>query len=77
MRDLDEAWESLVPEIDDTLVAGDVVVAVGRLHYRGKGSGIDTEATAGWVFGFRAGKFLTVHSFSDPERTLLGLGVRD
>ena len=77
VRDMDEAWESIVPEFDDTLVVGDVVVAVGRLHYRGKGSGIDTEASAGWVVGFRAGKVLTIHSFSDPERTLLGLGVRD
>ena len=76
VRDLDEAWESLVPEIDDTLVVGDVVLAVGRLHYRGRGSGIDTEATSMWVFGFR-GQLLSVHSFSDPERTLLSLGVRD
>ncbi len=77
VRDLDEAWESLVPQIEDTLVVGDVGVAVGRLHYRGRGSGVDTETTAGWVFGFRAGKLLSLHSFSDPERTLLSLGVRD
>src|SRR4051794_1144375 len=55
MVDLDDAFEIVRPEVDDTLGVGDVVVLVGRLHYRGQGSGVESESPAGWIFKFRKG----------------------
>jgi ketosteroid isomerase-like protein len=49
MRDLSEAWEVVRADIDDGIAVGEVAVLVGRIHYRGKGSGIETENGAGWL----------------------------
>jgi hypothetical protein len=32
--------------VDDGLEVGEVVVLVGRIHYRGKASGVEAEAAA-------------------------------
>ena len=75
VRDLGDAWEKIEPEIEDTIRTGDVVIAVGRLHYRGRGSGVDSEARAGWLFCFDDGKIVVVRSFTDPERMFKQLGA--
>ena len=60
------------------LDAGDLIVGLGTIHYRGKGSGVETESAAGWVFRFRDGKLVQFRAFRDPEEALarLGLGER-
>src|SRR3954451_21338274 len=68
MLDLGDAFAILKPEVDDTLAVGDVVVLVGRLQYRGQGSGVASESPAGWMFKFRAGKVLGFCAFRDPAR---------
>ena len=55
MTDLHDAFEYLHPEVGDMLDAGDVVVGLGKIHYRGRGSGVETESAAGWVFTFGDG----------------------
>ena len=55
VRDLDDAWEVLRADVDDGLAIGATVLLVGRLRYRGRGSGVETENTAGWVIKFRDG----------------------
>src|SRR5262245_4591470 len=45
--DLNEAWEMLRVDVDDGVGVGDVAVLVGRIHYRGKGSGVEDETPAG------------------------------
>ncbi len=72
--DLREAWELVRADIDDALAVGDVAVLVGRIHYRGKGSGIETETPAGWVLEFRGAKVIRFQAFRDPERALKDLG---
>jgi ketosteroid isomerase-like protein len=74
--DLHEAWEILNPTIDDALGIGAVVVMVGHIHYRGKGSGVESDSVAGWLFEFRDGKALRFRAFSDPERVLAAIGGR-
>ena len=61
-RDLDETFESLEPTLDRALDVGDLVLAVGRLHYRGKASGVETDVPMGWVFKFREGKVVYVRA---------------
>ena len=76
MADLEEAWEIVRPDIDETLAVGDVAVLVGRLHYKGRGSGVETETPAGWTLRFREGKLLSFRAFRDPESAIAAIGER-
>jgi len=74
MNDLEDAWEVGRAEVDDALGVGDVAVLVGRIHYRGKGSGVESASPAGWMLKFRAGKLLCFRAFRDPEQVLQRIG---
>ncbi len=75
MSDLDDAWEIVRADVDDALGLGDVVVLVGRLHYRGRASGIETESPAGWMLKFRRGKVIRFRAFREPESALEAVGL--
>jgi ketosteroid isomerase-like protein len=75
MRDLTEAWEIVRADIDDTLGVGDVAVLIGRIHYRGSYSGIETETAAGWMLKFRHGRVVCFRAFREPEQALEALGL--
>ena len=75
VRDLEETWETIDVQVDEVLTAGSIAVGVGRIHYRGRGSGVETEATAGWVFKFRDGRVVLFRAFSDPEQVLEAVGA--
>jgi hypothetical protein len=49
-------------------------VFVGRIHYRGKGSGVESESPAGWMLKFRDRKLLCFRAFREPEQALAALG---
>lgn len=76
MSDLSEAWEIVRADVDDALGVGDVAVLVGRIHYRGKGSGIETETPAGWMLKFRQGRVTCFRAFREPEEALEAVGLR-
>ncbi|HEV2923073.1 MAG TPA: nuclear transport factor 2 family protein [Solirubrobacteraceae bacterium] len=73
MRDLNDAWEIVRADVDDALGVGDVALLVGRLHYRGRSSGIETETSAGWMLKFRNGRVVCFRAFREPERVLEAL----
>jgi ketosteroid isomerase-like protein len=75
MTDLEETFEFLHADVADMLDAGDVVVGLGTIHYRGRGSGVETQSAAGWVFKFRDGKLLQFRAFRDPEQALERVGL--
>jgi ketosteroid isomerase-like protein len=77
MSDLDDAWEVGRAEVDDALGMGDVAVLVGRIHYRGKGSGVESASPAGWMFKFRDGKVLCFRAFREPEQALEAVGLSE
>jgi ketosteroid isomerase-like protein len=74
MADLADAWETVRAEVDDAIAVGDVAVLVGRIHYRGKESGIETATPAGWMLRFRGGRVLRFRAFREPERVLEAVG---
>jgi ketosteroid isomerase-like protein len=74
MSDLKDAWEIVRADVDDAVGVGDVAVLVGHLHYRGRGSGAETETAAGWMLRFRAGKVVYFRAFRDPESALAAVG---
>jgi ketosteroid isomerase-like protein len=75
LRDLEDAFELIHPEAAQTLDVGDLVVAVGRVRYRGRASGVETEEPAGWVFKFSSGKIVSWRAFREPERALAAVGL--
>ena len=77
LNDLGEAWEVVRADVDDVLAVGDVALLVGRIHYRGRGSGAETETAAGWMLKFRHGKLIRFRAFREPERVLEAAGLRE
>jgi ketosteroid isomerase-like protein len=75
MRNLQDAFEIGRAEVDDALGVDDIAVLVGRIHYRGKGSGVEGEAQVGWMLKFRDGKLLCFRAFREPARALETVGL--
>jgi ketosteroid isomerase-like protein len=73
-RDLQDAWDVVRVEVDHALPAGETALLVGRIHYRGKTSGVETKDPAGWSLRFRNGKVIQFRAFRDPERALGDVG---
>ena len=76
-KDLQEAWDVFSAEVRDSIAVGEVVVLVSQLRYRGKGSGVDTEAPAGHMVRFREGRVLHMRSFREPEAALAAVALRE
>ena len=77
VRDLEDAWEIVRADVDDAVGVGAVVLLVGRLHYRGRGSGVETESPAGWMLKFRQGRVVRFQAFREPEQALEAVGLRE
>jgi ketosteroid isomerase-like protein len=75
LGDLAESWDVLRIEVDSLLDAGAVVVAVGHIHYKGRESGAESTAHAGWMFKLRDGRVVVFRAFNDPEQTLEAVGA--
>jgi uncharacterized protein len=77
MSDMNDAFERVRADVDDALGVGNVVVLVGRIHFRGRGSGVESEAPAGWVLRFRDEKLLSFRAFREPEQALAAVGLSE
>ena len=75
--DVTDAWEIVRADLDDGLAVNDVALLVGRIHYRGRGSGIEAELPIGWTLSFRDRKVLCFRAFRNPAKALEGLGLRE
>jgi ketosteroid isomerase-like protein len=77
MSDLNDAFEIGRADVDDALAVGEVAVLVGRIHFRGKGSGVESKTPAGWMLKFRDGKVLCFRAFREPEQALEAAGLSE
>jgi ketosteroid isomerase-like protein len=75
IRDLGDALESSVAEVEDAIGVGDVVVLIGRIRSRGRGSGAETDTPAGWMLKFRDRRLARFRAFREPGRALESLGL--
>jgi ketosteroid isomerase-like protein len=75
LNDLTEAFEIVRADVDDDIAVGDVVVLAGRIHYRGKESGVETEMPAGWMLKFRGDKIVRFRAFREPDAALESVGA--
>ena len=67
-----ETWEIL---IDECRERGDTVLVLGGVHARGRGSGIELEQEIGWVYEFRDGKMIRLHTYYDREQAIAASGL--
>jgi len=70
MRDLEEAFAELRAEPSEYRVLGERVVALGQLHGRGRGSGVETDSPIAWVVDFKDGKAVRIWEYADPGEAL-------
>jgi ketosteroid isomerase-like protein len=77
VADLREAFETLRVDVSSLLDVGETIVGIGRLYYKGQGSGVEADSAAGWVFRFRGGKVLYFHAFRDPEKVFGAVGLAE
>ena len=76
-RQLDEVlddWHAEYPEIRDL---GDLIVAIGHVHTRGRGSGAETESPIATVCDIRNGTAIRIRTYLDPKEALQAAGLRE
>ena len=75
LADWDSDWEGLRLEQRELHEKGDTVVAVGRFTARGRTSGVELDVPLGLLYRLRAGKIVSVESYSDPDEALRAAGI--
>jgi ketosteroid isomerase-like protein len=75
VRDMEEDWSrfSIVPE--ELTQAGDTVFVLGHVTGTGRGSGVDVDFLAGFVFELRDGLIMRIKSYSDPAAAREAAGL--
>jgi ketosteroid isomerase-like protein len=63
--ELDDPWESFVTDEVDYREIDEQVVCIGRLHAKGRGSGLELDQPVAMVLWFRDGKIARARSFLD------------
>jgi ketosteroid isomerase-like protein len=75
---MDETWAEMHVEPHEFVDAGDLVVVIGRLVGRGKGSGVDVERFNGQVWTVRKGLVVRLEvGYTDREAVLEARGLRE
>ena len=77
IEDIANALEFIYAEVDDAIAVGELVLLVGRFHYRGKASGVETRSPGGFVVWFRDGRVVYMRDFRDPEQALAVVGLSE
>jgi ketosteroid isomerase-like protein len=77
IRELEEAFTELRAEPLEFQDLGERVLAIGRLHGRGKESGVETESPIAWLVDFADGKVVRIREYVDPDEALEVAGLRE
>jgi ketosteroid isomerase-like protein len=68
--DNQESFERFEPVIEETRDLGDIVLVIGSIHVRGRGSGVDTVVPMAGIAAYRDGKLTRWEDFRERERAL-------
>lgn len=74
---VDESWESLRWEVEEIRDGNGWVLALGRIRGRGRGTGAEIDARAGWVTRFRDGLVTSFRTYADRAEALKAVGLRE
>ena len=75
LADFDQDWEYVQVDAEEFRDADDEVVVLGRLHGRGRTSGVDLDVPMGFVWTLRDGKVVRAKSFSEQADALRAAGL--
>jgi ketosteroid isomerase-like protein len=73
--DWERSWESWRWEPEDFVAAGDRVVAILRVHAKGRQSGVDVERLDGAVWTLSAGKCVRLDYYGSSDQALEAAGL--
>ena len=76
-ENLGSAWDKFHILPDRFRDLPDLVIMLGRLEGRGKGSGVPVDASLGMVFDFRSTTISRIRGFLDHDEALRAAGVSD
>jgi ketosteroid isomerase-like protein len=74
---VDDSWESLRWEVDETRAVGESVLALGHIRGKGRRSGATIDTSGGWVAQFRDGLITRFRTCSSREEALEAAGLRE
>jgi ketosteroid isomerase-like protein len=77
MADTAESFEVFEPEWHELRDLGDRVLAIGTIHIRARGSGVDTEISAAGIATYRDGKLTRWEDFRERRLALDAAGLTD
>jgi ketosteroid isomerase-like protein len=71
LEDADAAWERIEARMDEMReVADGVIYASGKLHGRGRTSGLEVDVPVAWLAEFRDGKLARLRSYQSEADAL-------
>ena len=73
--DMNDAWEVVRLDVDEEIGVGEVVVFVGHIEVKGKGSGAENQSVAGYMLKFDDGRLVRFRPFREPEAALEAIGL--
>ena len=71
------ALDWIKPEVSEIRDLGDRIVALGHLRIRGKATGIEADASAGWVVDIRDGRAVQISEYLDHAQALEAAGLSE
>ncbi len=77
MAESDATWAELRLETDEFRDLGDDVLMIGRLHARGRESGIEVDSPIAWLSTVGGGRIVRSRGFLDPQEALEAAGLRE
>ena len=76
-RGVRAVWEEYQLDVEDAQVVGEQLVVVGRVHARGKESGLALESGWSAVVSFRDGMPVSAWDWLDRDEALKAVGVSE
>jgi|SRR5262245_4404493 len=74
---LDDAFEDVRLDVDRFLDGGEMVVALGQMRARGKGSGVEIREARAWVWTLRNGRVIRHETVADHAEALRAAGLSE
>jgi ketosteroid isomerase-like protein len=65
-----ESFQELGLELTEYRDLGDRVLGFGRVHARGRESGVELDSPTGWLFTLRDGRILRAEGYLDPGKAI-------